>query len=99
VRKQVKGAIHVMMRMFPILFEDKDLLMRSMWREQPLFSNQLNAVLMMDAISILLFKPGFTIQELPEGTEVQTQAIDENCVWKSGISVLEASNHYNNSYN
>lgn len=64
-KKQVRGAIHVLMRIFPLLFEDKDILMRAMWREQPLFNNQLNAIAMMESISILLFKPGFTIQDLP----------------------------------
>ena len=32
-KKIVKGAIHILNRVFPLLFEDKDLLMRSMWRE------------------------------------------------------------------
>lgn len=57
----VRGAIHVLIRTFPLLFEDKDLLMRTMWREQALFGNQINAIRMMEAVSILLFKPGFTV--------------------------------------
>lgn len=28
-----KGAIHILTRVFPLLFEDKELLMRCMWRE------------------------------------------------------------------
>ena len=32
-RKLAKGAIHVLTRIFPLMFEDKDLLMRAMWRE------------------------------------------------------------------
>lgn len=32
-RKVLKGAIHILMRIIPLLFEDKELLMRSMWRE------------------------------------------------------------------
>lgn len=60
-RKTLKGAIHLLIRTFPLLFEDKELLMRAMWREQALFGNQLNAIRMMEAISILLFKPGFTV--------------------------------------
>lgn len=32
-RKQLKGAIHILIRTFPLLFEDKELMMRSMWRE------------------------------------------------------------------
>ncbi len=32
-RKQLKGAIHLLIRVFPLLLEDKDLLMRAMWRE------------------------------------------------------------------
>jgi hypothetical protein len=59
------------MRIIPLLFEDKEILMRTMWREQALFGNQVNALKMMEAISILLFKPGFTIQEVTEGIEMQ----------------------------
>jgi hypothetical protein len=51
----------VLIRTFPLLFEDKEIMMRCMWREQALFGNQVNALKMMDAISILLFKPGFTV--------------------------------------
>jgi len=57
----LKGAINLLTRTFPLLLEDKELLMRAMWREQALFGNQINALKMMDAISILLFKPGFTV--------------------------------------
>ena len=38
-RKQLKGAIHLLTRTFPLLLEDKELLMRAMWREQALFGN------------------------------------------------------------
>jgi hypothetical protein len=70
---------------------------------------------MMDSISILLFKPGFTVQEVPDGLELQYYGIvhllyynvivinllgiDEQIVWKSGISIPEAPNHYYNNYN
>ena len=30
---QVKGAIHVLNRIFPLLFEEKELFIRCMWRE------------------------------------------------------------------
>lgn len=33
LKKVCKGAIHLLIRTFPLLFEDKDLLMRTMWRE------------------------------------------------------------------
>jgi hypothetical protein len=32
-KKTLKGCINLMIRIFPILFEDKDLMMRCMWRE------------------------------------------------------------------
>ncbi len=32
-KKQLRGAIHVLIRTFPLLFEDKELMMRAMWRE------------------------------------------------------------------
>jgi len=35
--KAVKGAIHLVHRMFPILFEEKDTMFRIMWREHPQF--------------------------------------------------------------
>lgn len=70
-KKILKGAINVLIRTFPLLFEDKELLMRCMWREQALFGNQVNAIKMMESISILLFKPGFTIQDIPGGLDLQ----------------------------
>lgn len=69
--KLAKGAIHILTRVFPLLFEDKELLMRSMWREQALFNNQVNALKMMEAISLLFFKPGFTVLEVPQELELQ----------------------------
>jgi hypothetical protein len=60
-KKMLKGAIHVLTRVFPLLFEDKELMMRTMWREQALFGNQINAIHLMEAVSLLLFKPGFTV--------------------------------------
>ena len=59
--QRVKGAIHILNRIFPLLFEEKELFIRTMWREQALFNNQVNAISMMESISILLFKEGFTI--------------------------------------
>lgn len=93
----LKGSINVLARFLPLIFEDKEFFMRSMWHEQPFFNNQVNALRLMEAISILLFKPGFTIQSL-NGANPQLFAIDENLVWKSGITVLEAANHYKTEY-
>lgn len=36
---KLKGSIHVLNRIFPLLFEDKDLFIRCMWREQALFNS------------------------------------------------------------
>jgi hypothetical protein len=38
-RRILKGGIHLLIRVFPLMFEDKEFLMRSMWREQALFGN------------------------------------------------------------
>ena len=95
---KVRGAIHILNRIFPLLFEEKDLFIRCMWREQALFGAQVNAIKMMEAISILLFKEGFTIQPLSSGLSPQYFGIDENLVWKSGISVPAAVNHSVNTY-
>jgi len=62
-----KGAIHVLNRIFPLLFEEKELFIRCMWREQALFNSQINAIAMMEAISLLLFKEGFTILPMADG--------------------------------
>jgi hypothetical protein len=59
--RMLKGSINVLARFLPLIFEDKEFFMRSMWHEQPFFNNQVNALRLMEAISILLFKPGFTI--------------------------------------
>jgi len=47
----------------------------------------------MEAISILLFKEGFTVQPLPDGVQPMYYGIDENLVWRNGISVPAAANH------
>ena len=96
--KVLRGAINLIARVIPLIFEDKEFFMRSMWHEQSFFNNQINALLMMEAISILLFKPGFTIAPLPQGVSTQPTVIDENSVWRSGISVMEAPNNYNTEY-
>lgn len=36
---KLKGAIHVLTRIFPLLFEEKELFIRCMWREQALFDS------------------------------------------------------------
>lgn len=90
---KIKGAIHVLNRVFPLLFEDKELLIRTMWREQALFNNQINAICLMEAISLLLFKEGFSVMPLPNGTALKYFGIDENLVWRNGISVPAAVNH------
>lgn len=59
------GAIHFLNRVFPLVFEDKEIFMRALWFEQPFFDNQINATKIMDAIAILLFKPGFSVSKLP----------------------------------
>lgn len=69
-KRLLKGAIHILIRTFPLLFEDKELLMRCMWREQALFGNQNNALKMMESISLLLFKPGYTVQEVSSTLEL-----------------------------
>jgi hypothetical protein len=70
-----------------------------MWREQALFGNQINAIKMMESISVLMFKPGFSIQEVTETQELNLLGIDENLIWKAGITVMEAPNTYNKNYN
>ena len=47
----------------------------------------------MESMSLLFFKEGFTIQPLADGVSHQYYGIDENLVWKSGISVPAAFNH------
>jgi hypothetical protein len=98
-RKQLKGCINILIRTFPLLFEDKELLMRCMWREQALFANQVNAIKMMESISVLLFKPGFSVQEVPGTAELSYFIIDENLIWKGGITVPEAPNTAVHSFN
>ena len=48
---------------------------------------------MMEAISLLLFKEGFSILPLADGVSPKYYGIDENLVWKNGISVPAAVNH------
>jgi hypothetical protein len=56
--------------MFPILFENKDTMSRIIWREHPQFPGQSNSLFLMEAISCLLFKPGFTVKEVEPNAEL-----------------------------
>ena len=40
----LQGAVNFMARVFPLLSEDKAFASRCMWREQPAFNNQVNAL-------------------------------------------------------
>jgi hypothetical protein len=42
---------------------------------------------------LLFFKPGYTVATVEAGYEPAFFGIDENLVWRSGFSVLEAVNH------
>jgi hypothetical protein len=53
---------------------------------------------MMEAISLLLFKEGYTIMPLVDGITPKYFGIDENLVWRNGISVPAAVNHHNFTY-
>ena len=69
-QKSVKGALHIIHRIFPILFEEKDTMFRIMWRDDSNFPGQINALHLMESISLLLFKPGFTIKEVSQNAEL-----------------------------
>jgi hypothetical protein len=64
--RTTRGAIHFLNRCLPLIFEDKEFLVRALWSEQSFFQNQINAICLMEAITILMFKPGFTIMPLKE---------------------------------
>ena len=42
--QMLQGAINFMGRVFPLLSEDKAFTSRCMWKEQPDFGNQINAL-------------------------------------------------------
>ena len=96
--KTLQGAINLVVRVTPLIFEDKEFFMRSMWHEQAFFNNQINAIKLMEAISLLLFKPGFTVMPLDDDYQPSVSGIDDQLVWKSGISIMEARNHYTGQY-
>jgi hypothetical protein len=96
---KLRGAIHVLNRTFPLLLEDKDMFIECMWREKPFFNSQINAISMMEAISVLNFKEGFTIEQVPGGKQPDVFGIDEYYVWRNGISVPAAMNHESMQFN
>ena len=51
--------------------------MRVMWHEQAFFNNQINALKLMESISLLLFKPGFTILPLDNDYTPSLTGIDD----------------------
>lgn len=54
----------------------------------------MNAIQILESISLLLFKPGFCVQQPQDPTwEPNFFAIDDDIVWREGISVNEAPNH------
>ena len=94
----LQGAINLIARVVPLIFEDKEFFMRSMWHEQAFFNNQINATKLMESISLLLFMPGYTIKPLDEDIPPSVTGIDEQLVWKSGVSIMDASNHYETQF-
>lgn len=49
----------------------------------------------MESISLLLFMPGYTIKELDLDEDMNSvTGIDEQLVWKSGLAIMEARNHF-----
>jgi len=66
--KEVKGAVHMIQRIFPVLLEDQQTMNNVMWQEQAEFKNQINAPLLLEAISMLLLKPGFAVKEISQET-------------------------------
>lgn len=96
--KTLQGAVNLIARTVPLIFEDKEFLMRSSWHEQAFFNNQINALKLMESISLLLFKPGFTVAPLDDDYQPSLTGIDEQLVWKSGISIMDAKNHYETKY-
>ena len=51
--------------------------MRAMWHEQAFFNNQINSLKLMESISLLLFKPGFTIAPLDSDYTPSVSGIDD----------------------
>lgn len=48
---------------------------------------------MMESISLLLFKPGFTVNPLPHGTIFDLYGFDEKIIWKAGVNIAYTDNH------
>ena len=94
----LQGSINLIARVVPLIFEDKEFFMRAMWHEQAFFNNQINAIKLMESISLLLFKPGFTIRALDDDYMPSVTGIDDHLVWKSGVSIMEAKNHYETKF-
>ena len=46
----VRGAVHFLNRVVPLIYEDKDFYMKAMWQEQALFNKQLNAFCIVEAV-------------------------------------------------
>ena len=53
-----------------------------------------------EGILIMLFKPGFTVKELPSDVaNINSKGIDQNVLWKNGVSTSgDVHNHYTSSY-
>ena len=53
--KQVKGAVHIITRIYPLCLEEKTLQKELLWTEDSLIIG------LIDSLMLLLFKPDFTI--------------------------------------
>lgn len=90
----IKGCINVLTRFLPFIMDDKAYLDKVLWDgEEPY------GIKLCDTILYMLFKPGFTIRPLEDEGVINTKAIDQNALWKNGISTSgDVYNHYYTNY-
>jgi hypothetical protein len=92
----MKGCINILTRFLPYIMDDKAYLDKVLWDGE---EEETYGIKLCDGILNMLFKPGFTIRPLPSDDIVNTKAIDQNALWRNGISTSgDVYNHYYLNY-
>lgn len=89
----LKGAINLLSKFLPFIIDNKAFMDKVMWEDEEVPYG----VKLCESILILLFKPGFGIRSLPEGSRnTNKRGIDQNVLWANGIST--SGDVYNHGY-
>ena len=91
----MKGWINMLIRLLPFIIDNKAYTDKVLWDGDDNWG-----VKLWEGILIMLFKPGFTVKQLPSDVvSINSKGIDQNVLWKNGVSTSgDVHNHYTDTY-